>query len=154
MEHRIFFKGTKCFNIPQSLFSFYKRMVIRTMKMSFYRRKYSEIIATLPTPQKASGSVLKTMWSFNSNKNMLISTSYWLWLIKRKAFYRHCIPRSISINDTVLIRNFYPKKFHPWYKSKKLSKDFPPTWWEFAYDHFWLQNCDRPVVKYIIMITA
>ena len=76
IKRRIFFKGAKFFNIPQSLFSFYKGMVISTTKMSFYRRKYSEIIATLPTPQKASDSVLKTMWSFNSNKNMLISTSY------------------------------------------------------------------------------
>ena len=27
---------------------------------------YTEISATLPTPQKDSGSVLKTMWSFNA----------------------------------------------------------------------------------------
>ena len=33
-----------------SLFSFYKGMV-RTMKMSFYKRKNIEIGATLPTPQ-------------------------------------------------------------------------------------------------------
>ena len=30
-----------------------------------------EISATLPTPQKASGSVLKCMWSFDSNKHFL-----------------------------------------------------------------------------------
>ena len=42
-----------------SLFSFYKGMV-RTMKMSFYKRKNIEIGATLPTPQRAPGSVRKT----------------------------------------------------------------------------------------------
>ena len=42
-----------------SLFSFYQGMV-RTMKMSFYKRKNIEIGATLPTPQRAPGSVTKT----------------------------------------------------------------------------------------------
>ena len=28
-------------------------------------------------------------------KHMISSTSYWWWLIRRKAFNRHCIPRSI-----------------------------------------------------------
>ena len=54
-----------------------------------------------------------------------------MWLNRRKAFFRHCSPRSISFKDTVIVRNFYPKKFHPWCKSKKLSKDLPPTWWGF-----------------------
>ena len=66
-----------------SLFSFYQGKVIRTIKTSFYQRKCTEISATLPTPQKASGSVLKTMWSFNSNKHILISTSYLLWIIRK-----------------------------------------------------------------------
>ena len=48
------------------------------------------------------------------------------------------VPRSISFNDTAIVRNFYAKKCHPLCKSKKLSKDFPLTWWKFAYDHFWL----------------
>ena len=85
----------------------------------FRREKSTEISATLPTPQKASGSVQKTMWFFNSNKQIIFSTSYRLWLIRRKAFYWYCIPRSISINDTTIVRNFYPPKFHPWCKSKK-----------------------------------
>ena len=85
----------------------YDEMVWRLM---FKIEKYTEINATLPTPQKASGSVLKTLWSFNSNKNIIFSTSYRLWLIRREDFKRHCIPRSISINDTAIIRNFYPKK--------------------------------------------
>ena len=107
-------------------------------KWVFTKEKYPEICATLPTPQKASAcSVLKTMWSFNSNKHIIFSTIYRLWLFRRKAFYRRCIPRSISIiNDTAIVRNLYPKKFHPWCKSKKLSKHLPRTWWEFAYDHF------------------
>ena len=46
--------------LGSSLLSFYQGM-IRTMKMSFYKRKYTEIRATLPTPQKASGSILKNM---------------------------------------------------------------------------------------------
>ena len=37
--------------LGSSLFSFYQGMV-RTMKMSFYKRKYNEISATFPTPQK------------------------------------------------------------------------------------------------------
>ena len=37
----------------------------------FKIEKYTEISATLPAPQKASGSVLKTMWSFNSSKNKI-----------------------------------------------------------------------------------
>ena len=78
--------------------------------LMFKIEKYTEINATLPTPQKASGSLLKTLWSFNSNKNIIFSTSYRLWLIRREAFKRHCIPRSISINDTAIVRNFYPKK--------------------------------------------
>ena len=60
------------------------------------------------------------MWFFNSNKQIIFSTSYRLWLIRRKAFYWDCIPRSISINDTTIVRNFYPKKLYPWCKSKKL----------------------------------
>ena len=32
----------------------------------FKIEKYTEISATLPTPQKDSGSVLKTMWSFTA----------------------------------------------------------------------------------------
>ena len=79
----------------------------------FKIEKYTENSATLPAPQKASGSVMKTMWSFNSNKNNIFSTGYRLWLIRREAFKRHCIPLSISINDTAIVRNFYPKKFHP-----------------------------------------
>ena len=104
-----------------SLFSFYQGM-LGTMKMSFTKEKYTEIYATLPTPQKASaGSVLKTMWSLNSNKHMIFSTIYRLWLFRRKAFYRRCIPRSISIiNDTAIVRNLFLKKFHSRCKSKKL----------------------------------
>ena len=75
----------------------------------FKTEKYTENSATLPALQKATGSVLKTMWSFNSSKNNIFSTSYRLWLIRREAFKRHCIPRSISINDTAIVRNFYPK---------------------------------------------
>ena len=41
------------------LFSFYQG-ILRTMKMSFYKRKNIEIGATLPTPQRAPGSVTKT----------------------------------------------------------------------------------------------
>ena len=56
--------------VGSSLFFFYHRMV-RTLKMSFYKRKLLfEISGTLPTPRKASGSVLQTMWSFNSNKHI------------------------------------------------------------------------------------
>ena len=96
-----------------SLFSFYQGM-LRTMKMSFLaKEKYTEVCATLPTPQKASGSLLKTMWSFNSNEHIIISTIY-RWLFKRKAFYKHCIPRSISIiNDTAIVKKLYLTKFHP-----------------------------------------
>ena len=112
---KIYFNGS-------SLFSFYQGM-LRTIKWVFTKDKYPEICATLPTPQKASaGSVLKTMWSFNSNKHIIFSTIYRLWLFIRKAFYRRCIPRSIFIiNDTAIVRSLYPKKFHPWCKSKKLS---------------------------------
>ena len=47
--------------VGSSLFFFYHQMV-RTSKMSFYKRKILfEISGTLPTLQKASGSVLKTM---------------------------------------------------------------------------------------------
>ena len=68
----------------------------------------------------------------------IFSTSYRLWLDRRKAFYRYCSPRSLFFNDTWIVRNLYPKKFHSWCKSKKLSRDLLPTWWEFSYDHFWL----------------
>ena len=64
-----------------------------------------------------------------TNKHLIFSSSYQLWLIRRKAFFRHCIPHLISLNDTAIVRNFCAKKFHPWCKSKKLSKDLPPTWW-------------------------
>ena len=68
---------------------------------------------------------------------------------RRKAFYRHRLgPRSISFNDITIVRNFPPKKFHPWCKSKKLSKYLPPTWWEFAYDHFWTV-LDRLIVAWL-----
>ena len=50
----------------------YDEMLRRLM---FKIEKYIEISATLPTPQKASGFVLKTMWSFNSNTNKIFSTS-------------------------------------------------------------------------------
>ena len=71
------------------------------------KEKYPEICASLPTPQKASaGAVLKTMWSFNSNKHIIFSTIYRLWLFRRKAFYRRYIPRSISIiHGTAIVRN-------------------------------------------------
>ena len=56
--------------VGSSLFFFYHQMV-RTSKMSFYKRKILfEISGTLPTPRKASGPVLQTMWSFNSNKHI------------------------------------------------------------------------------------
>ena len=84
----------------------YDEMVRRLM---FKTEKYTENSATLPALQKATGSVLKTMWSFNSSKNNIFSTSYRLWLIRREAFKRHRVPRSISINDTAIVRNFYPK---------------------------------------------
>ena len=64
-----------------------------------------------------------------TKKHLIFSSSYRLWLIRRKAFFRHCIPHLVSINDTAIVRNFYAKKFHPWCKSKNLSKDLPPTWW-------------------------
>ena len=73
--------------------------------------KYNLRLVTLPTPRKASGSVLKTIWSFDSNKHILNQLG--MWLNRRKAFFRHCIPRSISFKDTAIVRNFYPKKFHP-----------------------------------------
>ena len=66
-----------------------------------------------------------------STQTNIFSASLRMWLSRRKAFFRHCSPRSISFKDTSIVRNFYPKKFHPWCKSKKLSKDLPPTWWEF-----------------------
>ena len=66
----------------------------------------------------------------------IFSASLRMWLNRRKAFFRHCSPRSISFKDTTIVRNFYPKKFHLWYsKSKKHSNDLPPAWWEFAYDY-------------------
>ena len=72
------------------------------------KEKYTEVCAILPTPQKASGSLLKSMWSFKSNKHIIVSTIY-RWLFRRKAFYRHCIPRSISIiNDITIVKNLYP----------------------------------------------
>ena len=64
------------------------------------------------------------MGSFDSNKRIIFSINYRLWLIRRKAFYRHCIPRSLSINDTAGVRNLYPKKFHPWCKTKKVTLRF------------------------------
>ena len=46
------------------------------------------------------------------------------------------------------------KKFHPLCKSKKLPRDLPPSWWEFAYDHFWLEPCSTcSQVYYSVMIT-
>ena len=61
-----------------------------------------------------------------TNKHLIFSSSYQLWLIRRKAFFRHCIPHIlISLNDTAIVRNFCAKKFYPWCKSKKLSKDLP-----------------------------
>ena len=66
----------------------------------------------------------------------IFSASLRMWLNRRKAFFKHCSPRSISFKDTTIVRNFYPKKFHLWYsKSKKVSKDLPPAWWEFANDY-------------------
>ena len=65
----------------------------------------------------------------------IFSASLRMWLNRGKAFFRHCSPRSISFNDTAIVRNFYPKKFHPWCKSKNLSKDLPRAWWGFAYDY-------------------
>ena len=64
-----------------------------------------------------------------TNKHLIFSSSYQLWLIRSKAFFRHCIPHLISLNDSAIVRNFCAKKFHPWCKSKKLSKDLRPTWW-------------------------
>ena len=56
----------------KSSFFFYQGMV-KTMKKGFYKRKINlkSIGATLSTPQKASGSVLKTMWSFDSKRHIL-----------------------------------------------------------------------------------
>ena len=91
------------------LFSFYREFY-GLWKWVFTKEKYPEYCATLSTPQKDSASsVLKTMWSFNLNKHIIFSTIYRLWLFRRKAFYRRCIPRSISIiNDTAIVRNLYP----------------------------------------------
>ena len=69
--------------------------------------------------RKASGSALITMLSKHSlNQLPVVALEGYI------AFYRHCSPRSISfINDNTIVRNFYPTKFHPLCKSKKLSKD-------------------------------
>ena len=82
-------------------------------------------------------------WVFTNGKynlslltqTSIFSASLRMWLNGGKVFFRHCSPRSISFNDTAILRKFYPKKFHPWCNSKKLSKDLPLTWWEFAYDY-------------------
>ena len=123
--------------LSSGLFSFYQGMV-RIMKMSFCKRNiYFEISATLPTSQESF-----RFW----DKNYVV---FWLeqaysqpatdcGLIEGKLSTETVVPRSISFNDTAIVRNFYAKKFHPWCKSKKLSKDLPPTWWKFEYDHFWL----------------
>ena len=34
--------------------------------------------------------------------------------VRRKAFYRYYIPCSMFINDTAIVRNFFPKRFYPW----------------------------------------
>ena len=63
------------------------------------------------------------------------------------AIYRHCSPRLISFYDTAIVRNFYPKKFHPLCTSKKLSKDLMGIC---IWPLFWLLNRARPVLKHII----
>ena len=69
--------------------------------------------------RKASGSALITMLSKHILNQLPIVV-----LDGYIAFYRHCSPRSVSFtNDTTIVRNFYPTKFHPLWKSKKLSKD-------------------------------
>ena len=52
-------------------------------------------------------------------------------LMKVKLSIRPSSPSSISFNDTAIIRNVCPKKFH----SSRLFKDLLPSWREFAYDH-------------------
>ena len=60
------------------------------------KKKYTEISATLPTPQKAS--ILKT------------------------TVYRHCVPCSTSITDTAKEQgNLYPKKFCPLWERNRLQ---------------------------------
>ena len=81
---------------------------------------------TLPTPQRASGSVLKeyvVFWLEQAYSQPATDRG----LIEGKLSTDTVDPRSISFNDTAIVRNFYAKKFHPLCKSKKLSKDLPLT---------------------------
>jgi len=98
-----------CYASGQNLpwFKFYQGMV-RTMKMSFYNRKIylDQCLFAYSTESFRFRTENYRMWSFCSNKHISFSTSYWFWLMRRKAFYRHCIPPSISINDTTIARNF------------------------------------------------
>ena len=51
---------------------------------------------------------------------VFFSTSYRLWLIRKKTFYRHCIAYSTSIDDTAKEQgNFYPKKFYPLWEQNR-----------------------------------
>ena len=68
--------------------------------------------------REASGSALITMLSKHIlNQLPIVALEGYI------AFCRHCSPRLISCYDNAIVRNFYPKKFHPLCKLKKLSKD-------------------------------
>ena len=72
----------------------------------------------LPTPRKASAVPYWKLCGL-STQTSIFSTSFRMWLNGRKAFYRHCSPRSISFKDTAIVRNFYSKKFYPWCRNQR-----------------------------------
>ena len=85
--------GSKFTLVVQAYFAS-TREWLELWKKGFYKRKIYWDRCHLVYSTESFRFRNENVWSF---KHIIFSTSYRLWLIRTKAFYRHCIPRSISI---------------------------------------------------------